>query len=94
MSKPKNYKFQYQKRRFNLRVYPMGISAKIFMEGSLRDVSVQNTSSKPLLEYFFYDDRNQERRVTVERKQHWFKINYIVYFDGQAIYKTVDHEAS
>lgn len=94
MSKPKDYKFQHQKRRFRLRVYPMGMSVKIFMEGHLRDISVQNVSSKPLLEYFFYDERNQEHKVTVERAQQWFKINHIVYFDGQAIYKTAEHEPS
>lgn len=94
MSKPKDYKFQYQKKRFLLRVYPMHMAVKIFMDGSLCDVTVQNVSSKPLLEYFYYDERNQERHVSVQRSHHWFKYNYTIYFDGQAIYKTADNEPS
>lgn len=92
MSKPKDYKFQYQKRKFCLRVYPMNISLKIFMDGLLRDVTIQNSSTKNILEYYFTDERKQENRITVQKKQHWFKFNYIVFYNGQAIFRTEDNE--
>jgi len=92
MSQAKDYQFQYQKRRFRLRVYPMHMSVKIFMDGLLRDVSVQNVSTKNILDFYFYDDRKQEHRVTVQRKNSWFKYNYTVFFNGQAIFKSVNHE--
>ena len=92
MSKPKDYKFQYQKRRFRLRVYPLNMSVKIFMDGLLRDVSVQNVSSKNILEYYFMDERKQEHKITVQRKHHWFTYNYTVFYNGQAIFKSQDNE--
>ena len=92
MSKPKDYKFQHQRRRFRLRVYPLHMSVKIFMDGLLRDVSVQNVSTKNILEYFFLDERKQEHRITVQRTHHWFKYNYTVFYNGQTIFKSQDNE--
>ena len=92
MSKPKDYKFQYQKRRFRLRVYPMHMCVKIFMDGLLRDITVQNVSSKNILEYYFLDERKQEHKITVQRKHHWFKYNYEVFYNGQTVFKTIDTE--
>ena len=94
MSKAKDYKFQYQKHRFRFRVYPMHVSVKIFMDGYLRDVSVPNVSTKNILEYYFVDERKQTHCVTVQRKQHWFKFNYTIFYNGQAIFKTQDNEPS
>jgi hypothetical protein len=70
----------------------MGMCAKIFMNDSLRDMTVPNTQQKIMLDYYFKDERNQEHRVFVERKHHWFKFNYLVYYDGQVIYKTNENE--
>ncbi len=92
MSKPQDFKFQHQKRRFRFRVYPMGICVKIFMDGLLRDIAVQNTSSKNILEYYFFDERKQEHRITVQRKLSWFKYNYEIFYNGQVIYKTIDNQ--
>jgi len=92
MSKSKDYKFHHQKRRFRLRVYPMHMCVKIFMDGLLRDMTAQNVSGKNVLEYYFSDDRKQENKVTVQRKHHWFKYNYTIFYNGQVIFKTEDND--
>lgn len=62
------------------------------MDGLLRDMTAQNVSGKNVLEYYFSDDRKQENKVTVQRKHHWFKYNYTIFYNGQVIFKTEDND--
>lgn len=92
MSSYKTYRFQHQKRRFELRIYSMHVCVKLFMDGALRDISVPNTTSKPILEFQFQDERNQTQKVRVERSHSWFKYNYVVKLNESTIFKTIDNE--
>lgn len=94
MGKYKDYVFQHQKRRFRLRVYSYGLAAKIFMDDQLRDIGMSDGLTKTVLDFFFRDDRKQEHRIHIDRKSHWFKYHYTVYWDGVAIYKTRENEPS
>jgi len=91
-NKFKEYQFAHQKHEFRLRIYTYGVSAKLYMDDLLRDVSVPNGMHNPVLDYTFKDTRKQEHHIKVERKQHWFKYNYIVSYDDRVIYKTMDND--
>lgn len=92
MSTYKTYRFQHQKHRFELRIYSMHTCVKLFMDGALREISVPNVSTKPLLEFQFLDERNQTHKVSVKRTHSWFKYNYIVRYNNSVIFKTIDNE--
>lgn len=87
MSSYKEYRFQHQKRHFELRVYSMHMCVKLFMDGTLREMSVPNMTTKPLLKFSFYDERKQEHKITVERKHHWLKYHYTVFIMDKVFLK-------